>query len=280
MTIDSREQTIDAVLNLRIRQMQQIVGLPVVFGGAVSRTAGQSRLKISHLRGTISDSLAELSVLHGRGVGGETLARGTPCRVDNYATTTEFTHDYMSQVVERERLISVFALPIRVRGSIAAVVYGASRSAQPIGDAALERAGAFAVQLERELDDLLAVPVPPAGCSTGDSARVALKQLTDIARTTPDPNLRMRLQRIAAGLAAAVAEADAPGSGPGPAIHLAPRELEVLQLVSVGMSNSAAAEVMGLGVETVKAYLRSAMRRLGVHNRTAAVHAARSTGLL
>ncbi|NUS92775.1 MAG: LuxR family transcriptional regulator [Nocardia sp.] len=266
----------DAVLGLRIRQLQQGAGLPVVFGGAVTR--GQSKVKISHLRGTISDSLLELDVLSGRGLGGKTLALGTPCRVDNYATSAGITHDYMDRVVDRERLTGVFALPIRVRGTVAGIVYGATRSAQPIGDVALEYACAFAARVEGELRTLLTVPAPPVARRPGDRARVALEELADIARTTTDPVLRARLQRIAAGLTDAVT--GVPEPGPGPTVRLAPRELEVLHLIAVGMTNSAAAEAMGLGVETVKAYLRSAMRRLGVHNRTAAVHAARSRGLL
>lgn len=40
------------------------------------------------------------------------------------------------------------------------------------------------------------------------------------------------------------------------------------------------AHAFGLTVETVKSYLRSAMRKLGVRNRTRAVLAARAAGLL
>jgi DNA-binding CsgD family transcriptional regulator len=61
---------------------------------------------------------------------------------------------------------------------------------------------------------------------------------------------------------------------------LAPREVEALGHVAVGLTNGEVAAAMGLSTETVRAYLRSAMRRLDVHNRTAAVHAARQLGLL
>ena len=61
---------------------------------------------------------------------------------------------------------------------------------------------------------------------------------------------------------------------------LAPREIDTLRLVAVGMSNGEVAEVLRLSRETVRAYMRSAMRRLDVHNRTVAVHAARRLGLL
>jgi DNA-binding NarL/FixJ family response regulator len=61
---------------------------------------------------------------------------------------------------------------------------------------------------------------------------------------------------------------------------LAPREIDVLRLVDDGSTNLEVAARLGLSEETVKAYLRSAMRRLEVHNRTAAAHRARLMGLL
>jgi DNA-binding CsgD family transcriptional regulator len=50
--------------------------------------------------------------------------------------------------------------------------------------------------------------------------------------------------------------------------------------VAAGATNAVAAERLGLRAETVKGYLRSAMRRLGAHTRTEAVAAARRAGLL
>ena len=87
--------------------------------------------------------------------------------------------------------------------------------------------------------------------------------------------MQARLHRIVADLSDATAAVP-----PSDGVSLAPREREVLQLVAVGMSNSAAAHALGLGNETVKTYLRSAMRTLAVDNRTAAVHAARLRGLI
>ncbi len=54
----------------------------------------------------------------------------------------------------------------------------------------------------------------------------------------------------------------------------------MLALVATGMSNREAAGCLGLAEETVRAYLRSAMRKLGVGNRTGAVQVARSLGYL
>jgi DNA-binding CsgD family transcriptional regulator len=63
-------------------------------------------------------------------------------------------------------------------------------------------------------------------------------------------------------------------------VRLTPRELDVLACVSVGTTNAAAGDRLGLRPETVKAYLRSAMRKLGAHTRLEAVVAARRAGLL
>jgi DNA-binding NarL/FixJ family response regulator len=54
----------------------------------------------------------------------------------------------------------------------------------------------------------------------------------------------------------------------------------VLELAAIGATNLVIAAELGLGPETVKSYLGSAMRKLGVGNRTAAVHVARTLRLL
>jgi DNA-binding NarL/FixJ family response regulator len=52
------------------------------------------------------------------------------------------------------------------------------------------------------------------------------------------------------------------------------------RMAEIGAGNLEIAARLGLGLETVKAYLRSAMRKLAVHNRTAAAHPARQSGML
>ncbi len=54
----------------------------------------------------------------------------------------------------------------------------------------------------------------------------------------------------------------------------------MLAEVARGLTNAEIAERLALRPETVKAYLRSAMRKLDVHSRHHAVAAARRAGLL
>jgi DNA-binding CsgD family transcriptional regulator len=61
---------------------------------------------------------------------------------------------------------------------------------------------------------------------------------------------------------------------------LSPREVDVLACVALGATNADVAERLGLRPETVKGYLRSAMRKLGARTRLQAVIAARRSGLL
>ncbi|WP_143660745.1 response regulator transcription factor, partial [Streptomyces fradiae] len=103
-----------------------------------------------------------------------------------------------------------------------------------------------------------------------------------------DPEVRDRLLAACGRLASAAGGAvpgGAPGGMPGAApggapVVLAPREVDVLAAVATGATNAEAARRLGLRPETVKGYLRSAMRRLGAHTRLEAVVAARRAGLL
>src|SRR5215831_18504466 len=57
-----------------------------------------------------------------------------------------------------------------------------------------------------------------------------------------------------------------------PASQLSPRQAQVLALASQGWTLSQVAERLGLSHNTVKAHLRFAYRRLGVHRRVNAIN--------
>jgi len=101
---------------------------------------------------------------------------------------------------------------------------------------------------------------------------LAHADLRTLAAETDDPRLRNRLQEISARLAGA---ASPPSIKP-----LSARELDVLAMVAVGCGNAEAARRLGLLPETVKSYLRNAMRKLGTHGRVETVVTARRLGFL
>lgn len=275
---DHLGRTLDRLLPRRLAHLQHVSGLPVVFAGPTRRDGDSRTLTLSRFRGTLGCGLDGLSVEHGRGLGGTVVARGRPCRVNDYSGTAAISHEYDRVVVEEERLTSVFGFPVTVRGTVRGVLYGATRDRSPIGDVALRNAGAVAAQLSRDLDDVLARPTahPPAPTAASPAATAtAMADLARLAASVVDPALRRQLGRIHRELAGTPAPRAVPAATP-----LSPRELDVLQLVAVGASNREIAPRLGLSAETVKAYLRSAMRKLEVGNRTAAVHAARTAGIL
>jgi DNA-binding NarL/FixJ family response regulator len=61
---------------------------------------------------------------------------------------------------------------------------------------------------------------------------------------------------------------------------LTPREIEVLELVTEGLSNKAIAERLGISGQTVKFHVASILGKLGASNRTDAVRRAVRMGLV
>ena len=82
-----------------------------------------------------------------------------------------------------------------------------------------------------------------------------------------------------------LSEFDQTSAGPDVAVQpliepLSQRELEVLQLLAAGLSNSAIADTCVITVGTVKAHTNSIYRKLNVNSRTQAAARARALGLL
>jgi DNA-binding CsgD family transcriptional regulator len=198
------------------------------------------------------------------------LSHGRPFVVNDYRSNKFISHDY-DMPVGAEALTSVFAYPVHVGGRVEAVLYGATREDRPIGDSALRRAGEVAITVAAEVTELLRAPRLNRPLLSNAEA---LAELESIALALGDPDLQARLLHAHRSLA------PRPAGARAAAIRLAPREEQCLTLAAVGATNQQIAEALELSPETVKAYLRSAMRRLKVNNRTGAVHAARSAGLI
>ncbi|MER6953531.1 MULTISPECIES: helix-turn-helix transcriptional regulator [unclassified Streptomyces] len=291
-----------------LARLRRATGLPVAFGGLVE--PGRQRMRISEFSGATGVALRGLAVTSGNGLGGKAVALARPCAVTDYSLSRQISHEYDAAVAE-EGLRSVLAIPVVVRRRVRGVLYGALRTAQPLGDRTLTAAVQAARDVEQalvvqdEARDLLAAARPGApaaggpgagaGAGTGTGAgvgaaagweqvREAHAALRALAPRIADPALRAELLD-ACGLLTSRAHQEPPGQSvqpgqPGRPADLAPRELDVLTCVAAGATNAAAAERLGLRPETVKGYLRSAMRRLGAHTRGEAVVAARRAGLL
>ncbi|MCW2843225.1 MAG: response regulator transcription factor [Nocardioides sp.] len=67
------------------------------------------------------------------------------------------------------------------------------------------------------------------------------------------------------------ASAGAAGDWPGRGFELSPRESEVLALIARGLSNQEIADALYLSVNSVKTYIRTAYRKIGVRRRPQAV---------
>ncbi|MGW1955770.1 response regulator transcription factor [Streptomyces sp. NPDC001920] len=273
---------VDAAATVEIRgalaRLRRTTGLPVAFGGLME--SGCRRMRISELNGTATESLSGLAVTAGHGLGGKAVALARPCAVTDYSRSRQISHEY-DAAVAREGLCSVVAVPVVVRRRVRGVLYGALRTAQPLGERTLAAAVAAARDVEQalvvrdEVRGLLDAARPRQAPVEEGAAREQVREahaaLRALAPRITDPALRSELLAACALLTA---------EQPASAVTLAPRELDVLACVAAGATNAVAAERLGLRAETVKGYLRSAMRKLGTRTRGEAVVAARRAGLL
>ncbi|WP_431996933.1 response regulator transcription factor [Streptomyces fungicidicus] len=260
-----------------LARLRCATGLPVAFGGLVE--PGRRQVRISELSGTATPALSALAVTSGFGLGGKAAALARPCAVTDYSVSRQISHEY-DVPVAAEGLRSVVAVPVVVRRRVRAVLYGALRAAQPLGDRTLGAAVQAARDVEQalvvreEAAELMAAATGPerAAGAAWEQVREAHAALRALAPRIADPALRAELLQACALLTAETA--------PSVTVRLTPREVDVLACVAAGATNGVAGERLGVTAETVKAYLRSAMRKLGVRTRGQAVVAARRTGWL
>lgn len=260
-------------------RLRRTTGLPVAFGGLVE--PGRQHVRISELNGNTTSALSGLPVSSGNGLGGRAVAFARPCAVTDYSSSRQISHEY-DVPVAREGLRSILAVPVVVRRRVRGVLYGALRTPRPLGDRVLDAAMEAARDVEQALvvqdqvRGLLAEvarcePARQAAGAAWEQVREAHAALRSLAPRITDPALRAELLDAC--------ELLTPGTPPA-GVRLTPRELDVLACLAAGATNAVASERLALRPETVKSYLRSAMRKLGAHTRGEAVAAARRSGLL
>ena len=270
-------------LRSAIRLVRRRLEVPFAFGGEVDDGADGS-MRLSELDGATTRGLRDLLVMPGAGLGGRVIACRRLAGVRDYATAKTITHEYDLPVLA-ERIRSIIAAPVTVRGRVRAVLYASVRGGATLGERAADRLVDIARQLGAELDlrdevdrrvQLIAADYAEhqAGVLDAD-AREELRdlqgELRRIAQAVDDPGLRDQLRAASERLAGLGQPRPAAVAG-GP--QLSPRELDVLAQVALGCGNAEIARRLSLRLETVKAYLRSATGKLEVHNRNEAVVAA------
>jgi len=271
-------ETID--LAAALGRIRRITGLPVAFGGLVA--AGGRHLRLSDFTGTATLALHGLVVSAGNGLGGRVVSTGRPGRVEDYATDPRISHEYDAPVTA-EGLRAIAAVPVVMGSSVLAVLYAGTREPLSVGARALEAMNQVGLRVGTEITVRREVARRMAEMETAaardrtnarewEEVRLAHADLRTLAAETDDPALRARLQQISDRLTLAH-----PADHPNP---LSPRELDVLAMVAVGCGNAEAARRLGLLPETVKSYLRNAMRKLGTHGRMETVVTARRLGFL
>ncbi|MEU3653871.1 helix-turn-helix transcriptional regulator [Streptomyces sp. NPDC032161] len=274
---------------LRLRRTS---GLPIAFGGLLSDAR---HARIAELNGAQTGALRGLVISAGSGLGGKSIALSRPCAVTDYRASRHISHEY-DMAVAAEGLRSVVAVPVVVRRKVRGLLYGALREPVTLGDRTFDAAVAAARDVEQalvvrdEVQRLLTVTreqLTDAGSAppgAWEDVREAHRELRTLVPKVVDPALREELLAVCGRLASAAGSGSGSGAGAGNPrrceVRLAPRELDVLACVAAGTTNAVAAERLGLRPETVKGYLRSAMRKLGAHTRLEAVVAARRAGLL
>lgn len=279
---DSAQRTLDDA----VAEFAKATGFTLAFGGF--ETGGTAH--ITALFGTRTPSLQGLNVATGLGLGGRAMSEGRPRLTADYSRSTHITHDYDTQVLA-EHVQSLFAMPVIVSGTVRAVLYGGTRGGSVPGTVFVQAGARVAHHLAQEIrveDEVTrrltqrAVFADPAPISVPGVVREQIRgghaELRRITATVTDPVLRAQLLALEQRLALACAPESVPSQKS--TIRLTPRELDVLSHAALGYSNIEIGASLSLTESTVKSYLKTAMAKLGVSSRHAAVTAARVEGLI
>jgi DNA-binding NarL/FixJ family response regulator len=268
---DNLELLRQAGRNLRSRGK-----IPVVFGGL----RDERGIRVTTTSGAATPRLTTIRVRPDVGLGGRSWSSGQPQVVTDYAQASDITHDFDPQILG-EGITSLAVAPIIVRDRVAGLLYAGYRSEERRPDALdllWEQAQTVARELlVRDLVDerMRAMRVQSTFAAAGTApAQVGRSELfarlRQIAARTSD-------RQTAAELLELLEPASADDGADCP---LTTRQVDVLALVALGMTNDSIGASLGLSPLTVKSYLRSAMTRLGAQTRYEAVVEARRRGLL
>lgn len=172
---------------------------------------------IRWLAGNRTNVLQDLVVPSGQGVGGRVLASAEPVRVQDYVSSSSITHQF-DEVVRRESMGAMLAVPILDGERTVAVAYAALRGEGRFGDDAVAAMQAVAVDAAQALrlaeraaatrETAVAAERARMQTSLHDSVGAMLfsigAQVRDLRTTLPDnPLLATRLGRLEMDVSAA-----------------------------------------------------------------------------
>lgn len=277
----------DAQFGRLLTDIRSTTEVDAAFGGLL--TPRRNGFAITHTRGARTGELRNLAIHSGLGLGGKSISLRRPVWVRDYPVARGITHDYDS-AVRAERLRAIFAVPLTLAGGeVRAVIYGALRQDVPLGDRTLRAAELAIRRCARELAADAENAESPPSEEPGEpirDLRTARDELAALAADVDDDAIKRQLNDICDRMRATRQDRAGPRGDRAGAreqragARLSPRELAVLAQVAEGCRNREVAERLGILPGTVKAYLESAMRKLGTDNRMRTVNAARTAGLL
>lgn len=267
-----------------VRELARRTRFPVAFGGLIE----DGVVSVTSIVGNRTRSLDGLRVRPERGLGGRAMTEMRPRMTSDYGASQQITHDYDGFVLG-EGLRTLLAFPIVVDGRSRGVLYAGAWQETPVGGVTTAPAITVAESVATELrirDEVTrrvraATHQPLALTSSRrEDLRESFAELRSISAAVTDPALRERLARLEKRLLSVSGDEPPTATGSMPAVHLAPRETDVLACAALGSTNAEIASQLGLREGTVKAYLGTAMSKLNASTRHAAVAQARRAGLL
>lgn len=285
MTARARRTAHDLPHILRtVTTLRDVTGLPLTFGGAVD---AQRQVQLSEFAGPIEGPIRGVTLRCRHGLGGQVVARRRPMIVNDYLHASAISHDY-DRIITAEGLRAMVAAPIVVQGTVRGVLYAADRTTAPLGERVVDSVLEAARDLEQNLlvrdetsrrmdwlDDHAKEPSAAPTTPHWEQVREAYAHLRVLAKDITDASIRERFDAVCEKLSMAGTSRVQPARP-----KLSHREIDVLSCVALGWTNSEIANELDLQAETVKSYLRSAMRKLASSSRLEAVVTARRHGLL
>lgn len=283
MTAHSRDDT--PQIHKALTRLRTTTGVPLAFGGPVN---DHLQVQLSAFDGSNRGVMRGVVLDAGLGLGGKVALLRRPMVLNDYVGSAHISHHY-DRIIKAEALRGMTAAPVVVRRQVRGVLYGAIRSATPLGDRIVQSVVDAARDLEQNLaihDELarridlmqahtMAIQTGDAGPPKWEQVREIYAEMRTLLQQISDTPLREQMNTVCDRLAAVCAP-----SAPAAERLLAPREVDVLAYVALGWTNPHIAADLGLHPETVKSYLRNAMRKLRCHTRLEAVVTARRLGLL